>query len=75
MSNTLISATSFTIMANQAWQQTGIVIPANMAVTIAYESGLWTANPDTNGGQPYDANGCETVAKVPADHTCYRLRA
>ena len=73
MSNTLISATSFTIMANQAWQQTGIVIPANMAVTIAYESGLWTANPDTNGGQPYDANGCETVAKVPADHTCYPL--
>jgi len=46
-----------TLQANQAWFDTGIDVAAT-AKSITYLSGLWTADPHTNGGNPYDANGC-----------------
>lgn len=49
---------TFTIQANQSWFDTGIVIQPGSTVTVAYQSGLWTADPQTNNGQLYDANGC-----------------
>jgi hypothetical protein len=49
-----------TLQANQAWFDTGIDVGAT-AKTITYLSGLWTADPHTNGGNPYDANGCPGV--------------
>ncbi len=46
-----------TIQANIKWQNTGVIIPSGTTVNIAYQSGLWTANPDDNNGQLYNANG------------------
>ncbi|WP_198351377.1 heme-binding protein [Burkholderia ubonensis] len=53
-----ISATAFTVQANQSWQSTGITLDGSVGVTIAYQKGLWTADPQTNHGEYYDANGC-----------------
>lgn len=47
----------FTIAAKQKWQPTGITIQSNTEAQISYKSGLWTANPNDNGGQLYDAAG------------------
>ncbi|PWK73818.1 hypothetical protein LX99_04204 [Mucilaginibacter oryzae] len=49
---------SFMIQANQPWQDSGISITPPNTVTIAYQSGLWTADLKTNNGNLYDANGC-----------------
>ena len=63
---------TFTVQANQAWQQTGVVVPPGIEVVIVRQGGLWTADPQTNGGQPYDANGCTSVI-VPANQTSYPI--
>lgn len=39
------------------WLDTGIRINGSTAATISYISGSWTANPNDNGGQLYNANG------------------
>ncbi|HET8705635.1 MAG TPA: heme-binding protein, partial [Pseudomonadales bacterium] len=41
-------------------------------VTLAYQSGQWTADPQTNNGQLYDANGCRAII-VPEEQTSYPL--
>jgi hypothetical protein len=45
------------VQADIAWQNTGVVISAANTVKITYASGLWTANPQDNGGKLYDAYG------------------
>lgn len=45
------------LQANQAWYDTGVDV-ASSGKTIQYLSGTWTADPQTNAGQQYDANGC-----------------
>lgn len=45
------------VQANQTWQNTGLTVVPGDTVTINYQSGLWTADPHTNGGNLYDANG------------------
>ncbi len=67
-----IQSQAFTVQATQPWQSTGVAIPPNVAVTIAYQSGLWTADPPTNDGQPYDAAGCPNIT-VPADQPLYPI--
>ena len=47
----------FNIKANVKWQKTGIRINQSTVAHITYESGLWTANPEDNGGQLYNAAG------------------
>ncbi len=46
-----------TTRADIAWQNTGVVLTAANKAVIKYESGLWTANPQDNGGQLYNAAG------------------
>lgn len=45
------------ILANVAWQTTGVKLDSNTQATISYDSGLWTANPNDNEGALYEANG------------------
>lgn len=79
MMNSIITAnssagtiTNTTVQANQAWQSTGVSIPPGIEVVIAYQSGTWTADPQTNGGTLYDANGCRGVT-VPQNQTSYPI--
>lgn len=53
----LFTVCPVTVQANIAWQNTGVVVDGNHEVTITYASGLWTANPQDNGGQLYNAAG------------------
>ncbi|MGB8191891.1 MAG: hypothetical protein WCF67_08235, partial [Chitinophagaceae bacterium] len=46
-----------TVQSYFAWQNTGVVLNANSKASIQYASGLWTANPQDNGGQLYNAAG------------------
>lgn len=39
------------------WLDTGIPMNPGTVATISYVSGLWTANPEDNDGQLYDASG------------------
>ncbi|WP_346836685.1 heme-binding protein [Microbulbifer sp. SAOS-129_SWC] len=59
-----------TVQANQAWQPTQVTVPPGIEVTIAFQSGKWTADPNRNHGQLYDANG-DPGTTVPADYTSY----
>lgn len=61
-----------TVQANQAWLATGVSIQSGMTLTISYQGGSWTADPDTNGGQQYDANGCPGLV-VSDSHTSYPI--
>lgn len=63
---------SFVVQANSAWQNTGISVPEQAGLTIAYEGGVWTADPGTNGGRPYDAGGCPNL-NVPISQTAYPI--
>lgn len=67
-----IQSRAFTVQSQQSWQPTGVPLSAGVAVTIAYQNGLWTADPETNSGNPYDANGCPNVI-VPVDQTSYPI--
>lgn len=60
----------FTVSATQPWQNTGIQAAANSKITIAYQSGKWTADPETNNGALYDANGCPNL---PVSQSGYPL--
>lgn len=71
-SASMLVAAAFSVQAKLAWQSTGVNIPPGVAVAIAYQDGLWTADPATNGGQPYDANGCPGIL-VPANQTSYPI--
>lgn len=51
----------FTVQASQAWQNTGINVQADTALTIAYQFGVWTADPQTNNGNLYNAAGCPGI--------------
>ncbi|MEN2399070.1 heme-binding protein [Flavobacterium sp. MC2016-06] len=56
--NTLQLVETFVqVNSTQPWQDTGITVQGS-PVTISYKSGLWTADPATNNGNLYDANGC-----------------
>jgi hypothetical protein len=46
------------VQAAETWQNTGITVNPGDTISIQYESGMWTADPKTNGGNMYDAAGC-----------------
>lgn len=46
-----------TVQANIKWQNTGVFVKPGTPVNVAYQSGLWTANPNINDGQLYNAAG------------------
>lgn len=59
----------FTIQANQTWQNTGVAVAQGSTISIAYQSGLWTAYIETNGGNLYDANGCPGLTVTQPGYT------
>lgn len=66
--------TVVSVAATSAWQGTGIQITQGSLTTntVAYVSGKWTADPQTNGGNLYDANGCPGL-NVPTDQTAFPM--
>lgn len=60
--NTLQLVETFVqVDSTQPWQDTGFTVQSGSPITISYKSGQWTADPDTNNGNLYDANGCPGV--------------
>lgn len=51
----------FCVQATQGWQNAGFV-NEGFQYQIRYAGGLWTANPEINGGNLYDANGSSVTA-------------
>lgn len=58
--NFAVPPCDFTVIANVKWQDTGIKINANTIATISFVDDLWTANPNDNNGQLYNAAGNPT---------------
>jgi hypothetical protein len=57
--NTLQLVETFVqVDSTQPWQNTGVSVQPGNVITITYKSGQWTADPATNNGNLYDANGC-----------------
>jgi hypothetical protein len=63
---------NFTVLSTSPWQSTGITIGPNATVVISYSSGTWTADPQDDGGQLYDANGSPDII-VPASQPLYPI--
>lgn len=63
---------NFTVQATLPWQSTGITIQPNATVVVSYASGTWTADPQDNNGQQYDASGSPDII-VPANQTLYPI--
>ncbi|KQB43360.1 hypothetical protein [Flavobacterium aquidurense] len=51
------------------WLDTGIRINASTVASISYLKGLWTANPNDNYGQLYNANGNPTYINAKPGYT------
>ncbi len=66
------AVTEVTVEANKSWQTSGVTIPPGIEVTLVYQSGLWTADPQNNGGQPYNGNGDPSII-VPENQTSYPI--
>lgn len=49
--------TIFTVQSTQPWQSTSVNVASGKTVTITYVEGLWTSNPNDNGGQLFNAAG------------------
>ena len=59
------------VQSNKAWQDTGVAVQSDVTVTtVTYTCGTWTANPNVNGGQMYDAAG---NPNIQATQTGYPL--
>jgi hypothetical protein len=60
--NTLQLVETFAqVNANQAWQDTAVTVQPGNSITVSYNSGQWTADPATNNGNLYGANGCPGI--------------
>lgn len=63
---------SIVVQANQTWSDTGILITANSAVTISFQTGAWTADPQTNQHQLYGPAGNAQII-IPPTQALYPL--
>ena len=59
----------FHIEAKKSWQRTGITMNPETKATITYVDGTWTANPNDNGGQLYNAAGNPTYINAKPGYT------
>ncbi|MGO4771305.1 heme-binding protein [Flavobacterium sp. W22_SRS_FK3] len=67
--NTLQLVETFAqVNANKAWQNTGVTVQPGNQVTVSYKSGQWTADPATNGGNLYGANGCPGITVMQSGY-------
>ena len=69
------SKTSVTVASTKGWQSTGISVDSTSSTiyTVSAISGKWTADPKTNNGELYDAEGCPGVL-VPGDRTAFPMQ-
>ncbi|MFC0777168.1 hypothetical protein [Flavobacterium sp. HJSW_4] len=58
-----------TVQANVKWQNTGVIVQSGTPVNVTYQSGLWTANPNDNGGRLYNADGNPYFIPAQAGYT------
>jgi len=65
----LLSVLPITVQAAIQWQNTGVEVAPSSLLSISYVSGLWTANPQDNNGQLYNANGTPSNIPAPAGYT------
>ena len=65
----MLNVAPTTIQANIKWQNTGVIVTPGIPVKIGYQSGLWTANPNINGGQLYNAAGNPGFISAKPDYT------
>ena len=65
----LLTVSPITVQADLAWQNSGVQVKSNETATITYKSGLWTANPNENNGQLYDAHGNPTFIAAKPGYT------
>lgn len=65
----MLTVSPTTVQASIKWQNTGVLVEAGTPVTVAYHSGLWTANPNDNGGELYDASGNPYFIAAQAGYT------
>lgn len=65
----LFMVTPITVQADIAWQNTGVVISQSNTVKVNYTSGLWTANPQDNNGQLYNAYGNPRFISAKSGYT------
>lgn len=67
--NTLQLVETFVpVNANQAWQDTGLTVQPGNPITVSYKSGQWTADPQTNNGNLYDANGFSGITVMQSGY-------
>lgn len=60
--NTLQLVETFAqVNAAQPWQETGVTVQPGSQITVSYDSGQWTADPGTNNGNLYGADGCPGI--------------
>ena len=67
--NYAVPPCDFNIAANKPWQLTGIKMNPSTSATIAYLNGTWTANPNDNNGQLYNAAGNPTYINAKPGYT------
>jgi len=58
-----------TVEANVSWQNTGVYISATETGSITYKDGLWTANPNDNSGNLYNAAGNPNYIDAKSGYT------
>ncbi|WP_208457418.1 heme-binding protein [Burkholderia pyrrocinia] len=68
-----IQPIAITVQASDNWTSTEITLDGSAGVTIAYQTGLWTADPTTNSGESYDAKGCPNYKIDGSDFSSYPL--
>jgi hypothetical protein len=60
------------VQATQAWFDTGITVQENSAITISFQTGAWTADPQTNQHQLYGPAGDAQII-IPPTQPLYPL--
>lgn len=65
----VLSTVTTSVQANQGWQNTGLTVKEGDTISIDYVSGLWTADPNTNGGIKYNAAGCPGLKTEQSGYT------
>lgn len=60
------SGSAFTVQSTQPWQSTNINIQQGSTVWVSFAGGAWTADPNDNNGNLYDANGSPDIIVPPS---------
>lgn len=67
--NFAVPPCDFTIDSKKSWHGTGINMNGKTQALISYVSGLWTANPNDNNGNLYDASGNPSYINAKPGYT------